>query len=174
MESNTQHLTSDHYANAAYGGSAQTNAFHIFARRQRHARVNEPKQRRMRATSESFGGLSSAKSRTVRLNLESQPPDGRRPFLPDRQREIRTRVRQFVAELDHDAHQLFCIRRVGSAGVHKRWLGLPRDSLPLHWRQLREQPVLVGECNAFTRHCVLEDFDEGVEFRNGDAVIGMD
>lgn len=51
---------------------------------------------------------------------------------------------------------------------------LSGHGLPLHRRQLCEQPVLGRERNAFPGHCSLKDFDEGIEFGKGDAVVGVD
>jgi hypothetical protein len=56
--------------------------FPLFARRQRLARANGPKSRRMRTASESLGGISVAKSRTVGLNSPPRRPTGRRLKLP--------------------------------------------------------------------------------------------
>ena len=64
--------------------------FPLFARSRRLAHANGPKSRRMRTTTESLGGISAAKSRTVGLNSESQRPESRRLFLPGWGAGIRT------------------------------------------------------------------------------------
>ena len=64
--------------------------FPLFARPRRLARANGPKSRAMRTASESLGGISVAKSRTVGLNSQSQRPEGRRLFLPGWGAGIRT------------------------------------------------------------------------------------
>lgn len=80
--SDAQPLFDDHHAKLVSANSAVTRAFHFFARPQRLARANEPKSRPKRTASESPGGMSVAKSRTVGLNSESQRRRGRRLFLP--------------------------------------------------------------------------------------------
>ena len=56
--------------------------FPLFARPRRRARANGPKSRRMRTESESLGGISVAKSRTVGFNSESRRRQGQSQILP--------------------------------------------------------------------------------------------
>ena len=56
--------------------------FPLFARPRRLARANGPKSRHMRTASESLGGISAPKSRTVGLNSVCLRRLGRRLFLP--------------------------------------------------------------------------------------------
>ena len=94
--------------------------FPLLAQGRRLARTNAPKSRHSQTASESLGGISFAKSRTVGLYSESQRPSGRRLFLPGWGAGIRTPEWRYQKPLPYHLATPQCRERAESYAIRAR------------------------------------------------------